>query len=174
MGATRRRGGSARASERAGRPNAAQGRRGTRPDGAPHRHAHRPAVWVGVRGRYGFTTGQATGPDVVHVIRPWIDGAIGAICERIQAKSAQSRIILMGVFPRGQKADDPYRAKIARLNGLLSALAKEKGLTFLDLGRQMLQADGSMSREIMGDFCHPTEKGYAIWAEALKGVIKDH
>jgi lysophospholipase L1-like esterase len=100
--------------------------------------------------------------------------AIGAICERIQAKSAQSRIILMGVFPRGQKADDPYRAKIARLNGLLSALAKEKGLTFLDLGRQMLQADGSMSREIMGDFCHPTEKGYAIWAEALKGVIKDH
>jgi lysophospholipase L1-like esterase len=99
--------------------------------------------------------------------------AIGIICDRIHAQSPQSRIILMGVFPRGQKADDSYRTKITQLNSLLSAQAKKSGFAFLDLGPQMLQPDGSISRQIMGDFCHPTEKGYAIWAEALKGVIKD-
>jgi len=91
------------------------------------------------------------------------------ICIRIRSKSPQSMIIVMGVFPRGQKADDPYRAKITELNQLLAKnLADVKGIKFLNIGQQMLQADGTLSREMMGDFVHPTEKGYAIWAKALR------
>lgn len=98
---------------------------------------------------------------------------IKAICARISAKSADTRIVLMGVFPRGASPKDSYRPKIAALNLLLAALAKEKGLTFLDIGTQMLEPDGTLSREIMKDSVHPTEKGYALWATALKDILKD-
>jgi lysophospholipase L1-like esterase len=47
------------------------------------------------------------------------------------------------------------------------------GITFLDIGRQFLGPDGSIPRELMGDFLHPTEKGYAIWAAALKIAMAD-
>jgi len=98
---------------------------------------------------------------------------IKAICARISAKSAGTRIILMGVFPRGASPRDGFRPKITALNELLAALAREKGLTFLDIGARMLEPDGTLSREIMKDSVHPTEKGYALWASALKDVLKD-
>lgn len=94
--------------------------------------------------------------------------AIGVICTRLKDKSPESRIIIMGVLPRGQKPDDPFRAKITELNKLLADLAKSRGLIFLDIGHQLLASDGSIPTAIMSDYCHPTEQGYAIWAEALK------
>jgi lysophospholipase L1-like esterase len=98
---------------------------------------------------------------------------IKLICAKIKEKSADTKIILMAVFPRGGKPTDGFRAKITALNELLAAFAKEKGMTFIDLGPKMLEPDGTMSREMMRDFVHPTEKGYAIWAAALKEEIKD-
>jgi lysophospholipase L1-like esterase len=94
------------------------------------------------------------------------------ICKRVRAKSPNSKIVLMGVFPRGQKADDPLRPKIAALNKLLADYAKSHEIIFLDIGSRFLEADGSISAEIMGDGVHPTERGYAIWAEALQDIIK--
>lgn len=98
---------------------------------------------------------------------------IKAIYARLNAKSPGSKIILMGVFPRGASPKDGFRPKIAALNQLLAAFAKEKGLAFLDLGAKMLGSDGALPREIMGDAVHPTEKGYALWAAALKELLKE-
>ncbi len=97
---------------------------------------------------------------------------IAEICKRVRAKSPESKIILMAVFPRGQKADNPFRPKIAALNLLLCQYAKSHDITFVDIGPKMLEADGTISRETMGDGVHPTEKGYAIWAESLKDLVK--
>lgn len=96
---------------------------------------------------------------------------IAAICERVKAKSPETKIILMAVFPRGFSPKDGFRAKIAALNELLVPFAKEKGLVFLDIGPKMLAPDGTLPKDIMGDGVHPTEKGYAIWAAALKEVL---
>ena len=103
---------------------------------------------------------------------PEIAAGIAAICRKIRDKSPDSRIILMAVFPRGAAADNPFRPKITALNALLATYAKSQQLTFLDLGPKLLQPDGSLSTEIMDDGTHPTEKGYAIWAEALRTVLK--
>jgi acetyl esterase/lipase len=35
----------------------------------------------------------------------------------------------------------------------------------------LLQPDGTLSAEIMADFCHPTEKGYQMWGEALAPLL---
>ncbi len=41
----------------------------------------------------------------------------------------------------------------------------------VDIGPQFLRPDGELPRELMSDFCHPTEQGYAIWAAALRPLL---
>ncbi|MGC4015757.1 MAG: hypothetical protein QM755_14715 [Luteolibacter sp.] len=74
----------------------------------------------------------------------------------------------MGVLPRDKTADSPRRKLIGELNALLkSEWENVAGVTFLDIGPKFLQPDGTLPVELMSDGTHPTEKGYAIWADAL-------
>lgn len=98
--------------------------------------------------------------------------AIRAICIRVRSKSPETQIVLMGVFPRGEKADHPARTKITELNGLLAEFGKVSGITFLDMGDQFLLPGGEIPRSLMSDFCHPTEEGYGLWGAALKPLLK--
>ena len=98
---------------------------------------------------------------------------IRAILIRIRSKSPDTRIILMGVLPRGAKADDYFRGRITELNRLLAEFGKTPGITFLDVGDKFLQSDGQLPRALMGDFCHPTEQGYALWADSLKPLLAE-
>jgi lysophospholipase L1-like esterase len=100
-----------------------------------------------------------------------IADGIGAILRRIRAKAPHARIILMAVFPREQQPDHPRRAQITEINRLLAPLGKLPGITYLDIGPSLLQPDGTISRDIMADFCHPTDKGYQIWADALRPLL---
>jgi lysophospholipase L1-like esterase len=79
----------------------------------------------------------------------------------------------MGVFPCGEKPEIPKRKGIASLNALLSEFGKTPGITFLDIGSKLTQPDGTISRETMADFLHPTEAGYRIWGEALQSTLSD-
>jgi lysophospholipase L1-like esterase len=97
--------------------------------------------------------------------------AIGVIVDKVQSKCPQASVILMKVFPRGEKADNPYRAKIAAINEGLSKLAEKPRVTLLDLTSKFTDADGTISKEVMPDFLHPGAKGYVIWAEALEPVL---
>lgn len=97
---------------------------------------------------------------------------IQAVVRRVRARSPESRIVVMGVLPRGPKPTDSFRAKITALNGLLAEQLNDvPGITFLDIGAKFLQPDGHLPRSLMSDFCHPTEQGYAIWAAALKPIL---
>lgn len=93
---------------------------------------------------------------------------IAAICGRIRSKVPQARIILMAVFPREQQPDHPRRAVINETNRLLTAFAAKENIRLLDIGPKLLTPEGVLQKDITYDFVHPTEKGYRIWAEALK------
>ncbi len=96
---------------------------------------------------------------------------IRAIIQRLRSKAPDARIVLMAVFPREQMPDHPRRQRIAEINKLLAEFRQAPGITFLDLGSKLLEADGTLSREMMADFCHPTEKGYQIWGDALAPLL---
>ncbi|MES2598090.1 MAG: GDSL-type esterase/lipase family protein [Verrucomicrobiota bacterium] len=101
-----------------------------------------------------------------------IAAGIGAIVEQCQKKCPGAKVIVMAIFPRGKMADNPKRAELAKINTVLSAAQKDKpGVTYLDITDKWLEADGSISKEVMPDSLHPNQKGYGIWAEALKGVL---
>ncbi len=81
-----------------------------------------------------------------------------------------AQILLLGVFPRSPLASDPIRAKIAAINKKIAALQSDR-VTYLDIGRKFLEPDGTLTREIMPDFLHPSAKGYQIWADAIQPVV---
>lgn len=94
-----------------------------------------------------------------------------AILRRLRAKVPDARIILMAVFPREAAPEHPRRRLIGAINEQLVPLGRLPGVTWLDLTPKFLNPDGSLPRELMNDYCHPTEKGYRIWGEALAPLL---
>ena len=43
----------------------------------------------------------------------------------------------------------------------------------IDFGSRLVEADGSLSKEIMPDALHLSEKGYEIWAQAIEPKLKE-
>ena len=56
---------------------------------------------------------------------------------------------------------------------VLKTRLKKEGIELVTNCNQlkMVSADGTISREIMSDFCHPTDKGYQIWADQLRDLL---
>ena len=52
-------------------------------------------------------------------------------------------------------------------NAMVSDLAKDPSVYYLDIGNQFLEDDQTLSREIMLDLLHLSEEGYEIWAKLL-------
>ena len=100
-----------------------------------------------------------------------IVAGIRAICSEIHKRTPGTKILLLGIFPRGEKPDGG-RKKIDEINKLIAGFDGQDGIAFLDIGSKFLNPDGSISKDVMGDFLHPTPKGYEIWAEAMDPTLK--
>jgi len=99
---------------------------------------------------------------------------VTAIVETIRAKQPQAKILLLAVFPRGEKpSPNPGREKLAKVNGIIAKLDDGKNIHFLDIGAKFLQPDGSISKEIMPDFLHLSAAGYQIWADAISPKLAE-
>ena len=92
---------------------------------------------------------------------------VGAIVLEMQKDFPKAKILLLGIFPRST-ANDPVRATIAEINGIISKLHDGDRVHYLDIGAKFLDAAGNIPKDVMGDALHPTTKGYEIWAEAVK------
>ena len=110
-----------------------------------------------------------------HRMDPAADTAAGvkAIVEKLRSKQPQMKVLVLGVFPRGEKVDDPQRARTNEINALLPRLADDKAVHYLDISKTFLQPDGSLSKDIMPDFLHLSPKGYELWAAAIEPRVKE-
>ena len=98
---------------------------------------------------------------------------IGEIYKHVRLKVPEAKIVLMAIMPREQNPDHPRRQLINETNRLLKIYAEKQKITLLDIGAEMLSPDGTLSKDIAADFCHPTEKGYKIWADAIRPFIQE-
>ena len=120
--------------------------------------------WVVVNIGTNNTTDGNTAEEIM-------DG-IKAVCERIGRQTPDARIILMSIFPRDEKADCPRRQLIDDINRRIADYTQKNGIANLDIGAKFLSDNGSIHKALMPDFCHPVEKGYQFWAEALQPLLK--
>lgn len=97
---------------------------------------------------------------------------IKCVISELRKKLPECKILLFGVFPRGAKPDNPFRAKIKTINRSICSLADDRNVFYCDITDQLLEKDGSLSPQIMPDFLHPSEVGYAIWAKAIMPYVE--
>ena len=87
-----------------------------------------------------------------------------------------AKVLLLAVFPRGETPEKAakQRETIKGVNERISKLDDGgKTVRYLDLTEKFINADGTISKEIMHDYLHLTEKGYGIWADALDQPLKE-
>ncbi|HEV8551184.1 MAG TPA: GDSL-type esterase/lipase family protein, partial [Polyangiaceae bacterium] len=87
-------------------------------------------------------------------------GGVRAVVGAVRARLPDTFILLLGVLPARQDPENPLRAKIAATNQLLAGLAAPGHVAFYDLGAPLLEPDGTITKEVMRDFLHPTALGY--------------
>jgi len=97
---------------------------------------------------------------------------VTAIVNQIRARQPDTKILLLGIFPRG-KTFSPQRGRLLEVNQALAKLDDGKNIFYLDFGSQLIANDGSISKNIMPDALHPNETGYKIWANAMEPKLKE-
>lgn len=101
---------------------------------------------------------------------PEIVEGVTTIVRELRTRLPESKILLFGIFPRGE-TNDPVREQVKAINAQLAKLDDGKTVKFMDIGSKFLGPDGTLSRDIMPDLLHPNEKGYQIWADAMEGPL---
>ena len=98
---------------------------------------------------------------------------VKTILDILAKKLPETKMLLLGIFPRGATKDDAMRKQNVATNNLISAFADGKRVSYMDIGNAFLQPDGTLPKEIMPDLLHPNEKGYQIWSEAIEAKGKE-
>jgi lysophospholipase L1-like esterase len=103
-----------------------------------------------------------------------IVAGITKIVQSLNAKLPNTKVLLLGVFPRAEKATDKARERIKAINAEIAKLDDGgKRVKYLDIGAKFLDEKGDMPKDVMGDFLHPSTKGYQIWHDAVAPVIEE-
>ena len=103
---------------------------------------------------------------------------IKKIIDIIKEKSPTTKVLLQGVFPRGEKPADAMTAKfrenITATNKIIATYDDGgKSVKYIYFGDKFLQPDGTISPTIMRDFLHLTPAGYQIWVDSINPSLKE-
>jgi lysophospholipase L1-like esterase len=106
------------------------------------------------------------------------------IVAMVRARLPNTRILVLGIFPRGPRdakggpvtpaaIEEASRrmATIAAVNRELATLDDGKTVRFLDIGAVFLGQDGRIPHTIMPDQLHPVAAGYQLWADAMQPLL---
>jgi lysophospholipase L1-like esterase len=105
---------------------------------------------------------------------------VEAVARLLALQCPQATVHVLEIFPRGQRFD-AMRGDVCQINQALRAFVRAANAEAAAAGRKaprpafaihaigdlFVDADGTISKELMPDFLHLTPKGYAMWAAAL-------
>ncbi|MFA5291531.1 MAG: GDSL-type esterase/lipase family protein [Phycisphaerae bacterium] len=109
------------------------------------------------------------------------EGVKSIICQ-LRTCLPNTKILVLGIFPRGdarQRKDkalleasyNPQWEKNDTANKIISKVADNKTIYYLNINKKFLTKKGKLTRDIMPDLLHLNQKGYEIWAKAMEPMI---
>jgi lysophospholipase L1-like esterase len=106
------------------------------------------------------------------------------IVAMVRARLPQTKILVLGIFPRGprepkggaitQASVDEAAKRMQTIDAVNRDLAKlddGKTIRFLDINPVFLGQDGKIPSAIMPDQLHPGPAGYQLWADAMQPLL---
>lgn len=134
--------------------------------------------------RWRLNNGNLAGPPPKGVVlligtndlahgRPPNEAAEGvrAILIQLRHKLPDTRILLLGLTPRGGAAEDPLRQEVVQVNQMIHTCADGNAIVYADIGGALLDAHGMLSKELAPDYLHFSGAGYARLAPQLDPLI---
>jgi lysophospholipase L1-like esterase len=110
-------------------------------------------------------TGAFTGPEIAE--------GVGAVVLELRRDFPAAKILLLAIFPRSVPGD-PVRDKIAEVNRIISRLADQQHVFYLDIGQKFLDDKGVfLPDSFRPDNLHPQAKGYDIWGQAVSASLAE-
>ena len=97
---------------------------------------------------------------------------VEAIVTLLRAKLPETKILLLGIFPRGATATDSLRRLNRAINDRLRGLANGRDVHYQDLGHLFVDQEGRLDTRLMPDLLHPNEAGYRAWAGGMEPHLK--
>lgn len=116
-------------------------------------------------------TNNLTGHNVRENTDPEIVAGVSAVCAAIRKKSPQTKVLLLGLLPRGAEPMGTHRTRIQAINTELAKLNGQNGITYLDIGPKLLDETGKFLAGVAPDNLHLSESGYRIWAESMEPTL---
>lgn len=96
-----------------------------------------------------------------------IADGVTAIVRKLRSALPDTRILLLGIFPRGE-TPNAQRGKLCQVNQILQKLDDGDRVRFVDFGHRFLNPDGTLPKAVMPDSLHLSPAAYQLWAEALE------
>lgn len=85
------------------------------------------------------------------------------LIEAIQQRQPFATLTMVGIYPRRAQ-----EKRVLQLNAQLAALTKVMGVKYLDAGKLLLKADGTIDEAMFTDGLHPNAEGYRRVSGAYK------
>ena len=90
----------------------------------------------------------------------------------LKKRLPSTKILIVGILPRGETTKAKSRGEIIAINTELAKTVDGKNIWYIDIGKNLTEPDGSISKSVMDDFLHPTKNvGYNKMLQALKPEI---
>jgi lysophospholipase L1-like esterase len=97
---------------------------------------------------------------------------IKRLVDEIRRRLPDTKVLLLAVFPRGEKPGDPLRVINERVNRLIAGQADGHSVYFLNINAALTEPDGTLSKDVMPDLLHPNAKGYGIWQREMQPLLQ--
>jgi beta-glucosidase len=94
------------------------------------------------------------------------------LIDEIRLRLPDTKVLLLAIFPRGEKPGDSLRGINERVNRLIAGNADGRQVYFLNINAALTAADGTLSKDVMPDLLHPNTAGYAIWQREMQPLLQ--
>ncbi len=96
---------------------------------------------------------------------------IDRLMKALQEKTPDSKILLLGILPRGDSIRNPSNELVRQVNAKLALQADNQKVFFLDVGHALVEPDGSISKEVMPDKLHVALPGFVRMLDAMRPLL---
>jgi lysophospholipase L1-like esterase len=128
-----------------------------------------PKVIVLLAGTNNIGTFPASDAKVADITK-----GIKALLDTLREKAPKATIILMGILPRNDGRDSAALMRsIDRINENIAKLADGKSVRCLNINDKLADKDGKLLQGMTVDRLHLSLKGYQVWADALKPLLRE-
>lgn len=95
---------------------------------------------------------------------------IAAILSEIKKLTPRTKVILMGILPRGTTFMPGNRYE--QINDLIRKFHDGKQVFFYDIGKNFMDEKRTVKKELLPDLLHPNQAGYKEWVDFLMPILE--